>query len=100
MSQGAVAWLQTLNVEHCDEKKVKAASSGETAKLRRGPECFPTPHAMSSPVTLGEPLKGNFRGIYSCSVKRNFLNIFLYCAACRKKGDDAIAVLSTGSGDE
>lgn len=44
----------------------------------------------ASPVTLGEPLKGNFRGYYSCPVRRNFLIIFLYCPLCRKKGDDAI----------
>lgn len=43
-----------------------------------------------SPVTLGEPLKGNFRGFYSCAVRRNFLIIFLYCASCRKRSDDAI----------
>ena len=39
------------------------------------------------PVELGEPLKGNLRGFYSCPVKRNFIIIYLYCAACRKKGD-------------
>jgi len=43
-----------------------------------------------SPVALGEPLKGSFRGFYSCPVRRNFLIIFLYCAACRKRGDDVI----------
>lgn len=45
-----------------------------------------------SPVALGEPIKGNFRGFYSCPVKRNFLIIFLYCTICRKKGDDAIVL--------
>jgi mRNA-degrading endonuclease YafQ of YafQ-DinJ toxin-antitoxin module len=44
----------------------------------------------ASPIALGEPLKGNFRGFYSCPVRRNFLIIFLYCSICRKKGDDAI----------
>lgn len=44
----------------------------------------------TSPIALGEPLKGNFRGYYSCPVRRNFLIIFLYCAICRKKKDDAI----------
>ena len=44
----------------------------------------------ANPVALGEPLKGNFRGFYSCPVKRSFLIIFLYCASCRKKGDDGI----------
>lgn len=43
----------------------------------------------ANPIGLGEPLKGNFRGYYSCPVRRNFLIIFLYCATCRKKGDDA-----------
>ena len=38
------------------------------------------------PLT-GEPLKGNFRGYYSCSVRRNFIIIYLFCEACRKKGD-------------
>lgn len=44
----------------------------------------------TNPIALGEPLKGNFRGYYSCPVKRNFLIIFLYCALCRKKRDDAL----------
>ena len=42
---------------------------------------------MEHPVELGEPLKGNLRGFYSCPIKRNFIVIYLYCAACRKKGD-------------
>ena len=42
---------------------------------------------MKHPVELGEPLKGNLRGFYSCPVKCNFIIIYLYCAACRKKGD-------------
>jgi mRNA-degrading endonuclease YafQ of YafQ-DinJ toxin-antitoxin module len=45
---------------------------------------------IGSPVTLGEPLKGNYRGFYSTPVKKNFLIIFLYCNSCRKKGDDKI----------
>jgi len=47
---------------------------------------------IEHPVTLGEPLKGNLRGYYSCPVKRNFLIIFLYCKLCRKKGDDEIVL--------
>jgi mRNA-degrading endonuclease YafQ of YafQ-DinJ toxin-antitoxin module len=43
---------------------------------------------VQDPVRFGEPLKGNLRGFYSCPVKRNFLVIYLYCRACRKKGDD------------
>jgi mRNA-degrading endonuclease YafQ of YafQ-DinJ toxin-antitoxin module len=46
----------------------------------------------ANPLTLGEPLKGNFRGFYSCPVRRNFLIIFLHCSVCRKKGDDAIVL--------
>jgi len=46
----------------------------------------------ASPVSLGEPLKGSFRGYYSCPVRRNFLIIYLYCSICRKKGDDAIVL--------
>ena len=42
------------------------------------------------PIGLGEPLKGNFRGFYSCPVKRSFIIIYLYCDACRKKGDDVV----------
>ena len=42
---------------------------------------------MEHPVEFGEPLKGNLRGFYSCPIKRNLIIIYLYCAACRKKGD-------------
>ncbi|MCP4697065.1 MAG: hypothetical protein GY862_09465 [Gammaproteobacteria bacterium] len=44
-------------------------------------------HIMEHPLELGEPLKGNWRGFYSCPVKRNFIIIYLYCAPCRAKGD-------------
>jgi len=46
------------------------------------------------PIALGEPLKGNFRGYYSCPVRKNFLIIYLYCKICRKKGDDKIVLCS------
>jgi len=49
---------------------------------------------IENPVSLGEPLKGNFRGYYSASIKKNFLIIFLYCNPCRKKGDDEIVLCS------
>jgi len=49
---------------------------------------------IGSPVSLGEPLKGNFRGFYSTPVKKNFLIIFLYCNSCRKKGDNKIILCS------
>lgn len=49
---------------------------------------------MEHPVELGEPLKGSLRGFYSCPVKRNFIMIYLYCAACRKKGDDEFVLCS------
>jgi mRNA-degrading endonuclease YafQ of YafQ-DinJ toxin-antitoxin module len=45
---------------------------------------------IESPIRLGEPLKGNLRGYYSCSVRKNFLIIYLYCKICRKKGDDEV----------
>lgn len=45
---------------------------------------------IQNPIALGEPLKGNFRGYYSCPVKKNFLVIYLYCKVCRAKGDDKI----------
>src|SRR3989339_491868 len=41
---------------------------------------------------IGEPLKGNFRGFYSCPVDKNFIIIYLFCDACRKKSDvDTVA---------
>jgi len=43
---------------------------------------------MEKPLQFGEPLKGNFRGFYSCPVKKSYIIIYLYCDACRKKGDD------------
>lgn len=46
----------------------------------------------ASPISLGEPLKGNLRGYYSCPVRRNFLIIFLYCSICRKKRDASIVL--------
>lgn len=45
-----------------------------------------------SPISLGEPLKGNFRGYYSCPVRRNFLILFLYCLICRKKKNDTLVL--------
>lgn len=49
---------------------------------------------MEQPLALGEPLKGNFRGFYSCPVKKSFIIIYLYCLACRKKGDDVFVSCS------
>jgi addiction module RelE/StbE family toxin len=49
---------------------------------------------MENPLGVGEPLKGNWRGFYSCLVKRNFIIIYLFCEACRKKGDDTIVLCS------
>ncbi len=45
---------------------------------------------IENPIAYGEPLKGNFKGYYSCPVKKNFLVIYLYCRVCRKKGDDSV----------
>ncbi len=47
---------------------------------------------IEHPIALGEPLKGNLRGYYSCPVKKNFLLIFLYCKVCREKSDDKIVL--------
>ena len=47
---------------------------------------------IETPIALGEPLKGNFRGYYSAPVKKNFLIIYLYCRVCRAKGDDKIVL--------
>ena len=47
---------------------------------------------IENPVAMGEPLKGNLQGFYSCPVKRNFIVIYLYCAVCRKKKDDTIVL--------
>ena len=45
---------------------------------------------IENPIAIGEPLKANWQGFYSCPVKRNFIIIYLYCTACRKKGDDKV----------
>ena len=47
---------------------------------------------LGNPVAFGEPLKANWQGFYSCPVKRNLIIIYLYCEACRKKGDDAVVL--------
>ena len=47
---------------------------------------------IENPLTMGEPLKGNWQGFYSCPVKRNFIIIYLYCEACRKKSDDKVVL--------
>lgn len=49
---------------------------------------------IENPVAVGEPLKGNWQGFYSCPVKRNFIIIYLYCGVCRKKSDDVIVACS------
>ena len=47
---------------------------------------------LADPIAMGEPLKGNWQGFYSCPVKRNFIIIYLFCDVCRKKGDDAVVL--------
>ncbi len=47
---------------------------------------------IANPVRMEEPLKGNFRGYYSCPVKRNFIIIYLYCLSCRRKKDQEIVL--------
>lgn len=44
---------------------------------------------IQDPVAFGEPLKGDFRGYYSCPIRKNVLVIYLYCRSCRAKGDDS-----------
>jgi addiction module RelE/StbE family toxin len=34
---------------------------------------------IENPLAMGEPLKGNWQGFYSCPVKRNFLIIYHCC---------------------
>lgn len=47
---------------------------------------------IGHPIALGEPLRGNFRGYLSASIRRNFLIIYLYCKLCRKKCDNEIVL--------
>ena len=47
---------------------------------------------VTNPIRMGEPLKGNFRGYYSCSVKKNFIIIYLYCLICRRKQEQEIVL--------
>lgn len=50
---------------------------------------------IDQPIALGEPLKGNWRGFYSCPLRRSFIIIiYLYCKPCRAKGDDAFVACS------
>jgi mRNA-degrading endonuclease YafQ of YafQ-DinJ toxin-antitoxin module len=53
---------------------------------------------MEQPLAMGEPIKENFRRFYSCPVKKSFIIIYLYCRACRKKGDDKFVAGSDCSG--
>ena len=39
---------------------------------------------------MGEPLRYDFRGLYSVPVAQKHLIIYSYCKICRKKGDDKI----------
>jgi addiction module RelE/StbE family toxin len=56
---------------------------------------------IEQPLAMGEPLKGNYRGFYSCPVRKNFIIIYLYCKACRAKGDDAhVACSDCGERDD
>ncbi len=49
---------------------------------------------IENPIAMGEPLKGNWQGFYSCPVKRSFIIIYLYCGICRKKHDDTVVLCS------
>ncbi|MDQ7823868.1 MAG: hypothetical protein RDV48_13800 [Candidatus Eremiobacteraeota bacterium] len=45
-------------------------------------------------LALGEPLKGMLKGYSSSPLKKNFLIIYLYCNACRRRKDDQIVACS------
>jgi len=55
---------------------------------------------LDNPVAVGEPLKGNWQGFYSCPVKRNFIIIYLYCDVCRKKNDESVVACAECSGTD
>ena len=65
-------------------KSLRIHSAVKTAVQRK------VDNIIENPVAFGEPLKGTFKGYYSCPVKKNFLVIYLYCKVCRKKGDDGV----------
>lgn len=50
---------------------------------------------LQNPLGYGEPLKYNLTGLSSCSVKKNFILIYIYCRECRIKGYQQI----NGCGD-
>jgi mRNA-degrading endonuclease YafQ of YafQ-DinJ toxin-antitoxin module len=49
---------------------------------------------LKSPLGYGEPLKYDLQGLSSCSVKRNFLIIYVYCRECRIKNYQSINACS------
>lgn len=49
---------------------------------------------LKSPLGYGEPLKYNLEGLSSCTVKRNFLIIYVYCRECRIKNYQIINACS------
>ncbi len=40
---------------------------------------------IEEPIALGEPLKDNLRGFYSCSVCKNFITIFFIAIVVERK---------------
>ena len=40
---------------------------------------------LENPLGFGEPLKYDLKGLSSCSVKKNFIVVYVYCRECRIK---------------
>ena len=85
-----------MNIQFSDEFK---KSLGRYSALKKSIKSK-VDMIIAHPVALGEPLKGNLRGYYSCPVRKNFLIIFLYCKICRKKGDSQVVLCNDCSGCE
>lgn len=69
---------------------------------------------LENPLNFGEPLKYDLEGLTSCTVRKNFIIIYVYCYECRLKGyetlnqcddcdntpDDIVKFLTIGPHDE
>jgi len=45
---------------------------------------------LQNPLGFGEPLKYALKGLSSCSVKKNFIIVYVYCRECRIKNYQSI----------
>ncbi|MBC8432555.1 MAG: hypothetical protein H8D96_11635 [Desulfobacterales bacterium] len=43
---------------------------------------------LQNPSGFGEPLKYGLEGFNSCSVKKGFIFVYVYCKECRARGHD------------